>query len=397
MKVLFLCMTEFQLLTALNAKCHLLSDCEADIIVGNYHGEEEGLAERICKTNLFRVVCSVNSRVEEKTLHAYLRGISDGEKALPIREALKNTFQYTAGIIGEKIWGPKEYLKFNLMKYNDLEWQSYDALYAYGRRPITKRIVMYLKELNSDCKIIQIDEGGDSYCHDDVGGFASDGCLLYEPKALVIDKPVIRLPKLSRTDRSFIELVNYVFDVKKEQIEDYCGDVVYFDQGVESSMPAYLKNATIIKKLIFHNAYKRHKKEDCDYRVRKKNTEDLLKLFNGRKVWVKLHPRASSDGKKNYEGMHVNIKLMTQSHVPWEVIALNTNVSDTLLVALTSSSVTSYPAVMEDVQNSKSVILYKMFPHEEDKGDDLYMGKMQELYRENFVLAEKKDDLINII
>ncbi len=393
---LFLCMTEFQLFTAINAKYHLYPDVDVDIVVGNYHGEEEKIAERIRATKLFRTVCAVNSDVEEKTIHAYLRGISDGYRQVSLKVALRNTLEYVTCRIGEKIGGPKVYLKTNIKRYNDLRWGEYDAVYAYGRRPITKRVVMWLKIVNPDCKIVQIDEGADSYYQDNVGGFQSDECMLYEPKAIVFNKPVIKLPRVSREERDFIELLNFVFDVKQSEMETYENDIIFFDQGVESSMPAYLRNATRLKKIIFHNAYKRHMKEHHDYQVRSKITQEVLGLFKKRKIWIKPHPRSSSDTIKAYKKLGDNVNIMPQYHIPWEVIVLNTKLNNTLLMALASSAVLSYPALFKDVKDVKCIVLYNIFSHKANNME-LYIRKLQDLYKNNLIVPQKKEDLIDII
>lgn len=398
MKVLFLCMTEFQLLTALNAKCHLLSDCEADIIVGNYHGEEDELAKRIRQTNLFRVVCAVNSGIEERTIHAYLRGISDGIRTITLKEALENTIKYTICRVGEKITGPKVYLSTSIKNYNTLTWRDYDSVYAFGTRPLTRRIIMRIKEVNPKCTIVQMDEGPSSYCHDNVGGFSiSDECLLYEPKALIFDRKTVKMPRLSREDHEFIDLINLVFDVNEDQIESYSGGVIYFDQGVEGSMPPYLKNAKWLKKIIFYNAYKRHMKENYEYQLRSKNTKKILALFKEKKIWIKPHPRSSADVMKSYEDLGKNIKVMSQYHIPWEVIALNTNLDNALLMTTTSGSVFLYPSVFEDTQNSKSIILYKMLQYKVDKEFDLCLEKMQEIYNNDILVPKTYDEFVDII
>ena len=71
MQLLFLCTTEFQIITAFNIKMNLYSQDEADIIIDNYHGQEKEIAGRIRETKVFRHVCYVRSEIEHETLHKY--------------------------------------------------------------------------------------------------------------------------------------------------------------------------------------------------------------------------------------------------------------------------------------------------------------------------------------
>lgn len=397
MKILFLCMTEFQLLTALNAKCHLFPDDEADIIVGNYHGEEELLARRIRATTLFRAVCAVNSGVEEKTLHAYLRGISEENRQVSLKEALINTYKYIKGKVGGVIYGPKSYLNVSINGYNNLKWQEYDAVFAYGKRPVTEYMISLLKRINPKCKIIQMDEGVASYIYENVGGTAcAEMCLLYEPKAMIFAKPAIKLPKLSRCDSKFIQLVNFIFDVPKTQFDDFSSAVIFFDQGVEECMPAYLRKKNVLTKIIFYNAYKKHLKEHLEYQQRKKNTEDLLARFKGKKIYIKPHPRSSRTTLDYYLGLNENIKILPHN-IPWEVMALNSNMDNTLLVTDTSSAVILYAAVFNEKDNNKSIILYKAFQRKESDMLDPFVNNMADLYKDTVLVPESLEEFKEIV
>ena len=398
MKLLFLCTTEFQLLTALNMKYHMYPDDIADIIVDNYHGEEAALAERLVKTKLFRKVCYVNSHYEQKTLHAYLLGISDGKKTVSFGEALSNTLKFTESRIKNFLFAEKGYLSVLVNGFDALDIEEYDEFFAYGGKNVTKKISVYLRKKNNNCKVNQIDEGVASYCYNNVGEVSSlDACFLYEPKARIPAGKTLAIPKLSRSDREFIELVNYVFELDETQIDIGDNDVIFFDQGVEGGMPKYLRNITPIKKILFHNAYKRHLKEDQMYRERRQMTKNMLSVFKGKKIWIKPHPRSSEDAISSYDMFGNNIKVMSQYQVPWEVIALNIELKNVLLVTVTSSSVFLYSSVFDEIYNSKAIVLHKMFTHDVIEEFDAYTEKLQKMYGDEFVVPKDLDAFCDVI
>lgn len=404
MKILFLCTTEFQLLTALNMKYHMYTEDVADIIVDNYHGEEAALAERIRKTNLFRRVCYVNSQYEKKTLHAYLRGISDGQKSVSLLEALANSFKFAESRIKKIISLEKGSLSVLVHGFDTLHIEEYDEFFAYGSRPITRNLSAYIRNVNKKCKIVQIDEGIGSYWVKNVGGCSSiDACALYNPEVRTIRTPAIKIPKLSRKDESFLKIINFVFEYSEDKRQEvYKNGVIFFDQGVTNPLPKYLQNASALKKIIFHNAYCKHRREENDFNKRTQTTLRLLKttldVLGDRQIWIKPHPRSASEALKIFSVFGNRVSIMQHQNVPWEVIALNSVVENNVFLTCNSSSVYMYPSVIDDITNvNKSILLYLVYGFHAGQAFNNYMTNLKRVFFDVFLLPEDENEYKKII
>ena len=397
MKLLFLCVTEFQLLTALNMKYHLFPDDIVDIIVGNYHGEEAALADRIKQLNWFRYVSYVKFGVENKTLHAYFRGISDGNKTLPLSEALSNTSAFFRSRIGEKIAGPELYLNILIDDFKKLDFTEYDAVYSYGKKPVLMRLFKYLHTINSRCKIIQMDEGIGSYYEINIGGDeVADACALYEPNAKVVSCEAKKIPSISSNDKQFIKSINSVFGFDERCTEDYSNAIVYLDQGIYNVTPKYLRNATTLKKMIFYNAYKRHKREEEDFFTHKRLTEELLDIFSDKAIWIKPHPRSSNDMLADYSSLGTKVKIIPQYQVPWEVIALNSAMDNTLLLTENSSSLFVFPAVIPDKAiGTIGCAVYKLLNNTMSPEFEKSVDKIKNIYPKQIFIPTSREELID--
>lgn len=400
MKLLFVCTTEFQLLTALNIKYHMYADDIADIIVDNYHGEEASLAQRIRETRLFRNVCYVNSAYEQKTLHAYVRGISDGEKTISILEGISNSLKFVESRIKEIICSERGYLSVLVHGFDTLMLDKYDALFAYGGKPITRKVYSYMQKNNTGCKIIQLDEGVGSYYVANVGGFGSkiDFCALYEPDVRTIPIAAIKIPKISKTDKDFLKIVNLIFEYDDKKTVHYKDSIIFFDQGVSNPLPKYLRNASKLKKMIFHNSYTRHKIEEEEFNNRTKVTLELLEMLKGREVWVKPHPRSASEALKIFSRLGKNIKIMPQFKLPWEVIALNSVVEGNCFLSCVSSSVCLYPSVIEEYNNTnKSILLRFLYKEKFMLSFEDYLDNLQIRFSEGIMSPKDKEEYYRML
>lgn len=360
MKLLFVCTTELQLLTALNLKYNIYKDDIADIIVDNYHGEEAALADRIKQTNIFRNVCFVKSNIEEKTIHAYLRGISDGKTNITSGDALVNSFFFVWSRIKTVFSKDKGWLSVLVNDFSKLTMSEYDAFFGYGGKKITKHVRSFLNEINPSCKIVQLDEGVGAYCAGNVGENTKiDSCEVYEPDLLQFTAVTKKVPAIDKEDNTFVNIVNQIFEYDDTKNVDFSGNIVFFDQGVSSPMPKYLRNASFLTKLIFHNSYRRHKVEEDVYERWKQITLEILKSVGEKNIWVKMHPRASSEALSFFAAMP-NVNIMPQYRVPWEIMALNSKVEDSVLMSFFSSSTCLHNSVVKSAGKNMIILLYDM-------------------------------------
>lgn len=397
MRLLFVCTTEFQLLTALNMKYNMYADEIADIIVDNYHGEEAALAERIRKTGLFRNVCYVKSQYEQKTLHAYVRGLSDGKKTIPFLESVYNSLRFVESRINGIVLSEKGYMSVLVKNFDTLTLDEYDAFLGYGSKPITCKVNAYMQKHNKGCKIIQLDEGIGSYYVANVGKCSKiDACALYEPDVRTIPVRAINVPRISKKNKEFIKIVNYIFEYDEEKTVNYKNSIIFFDQGVSNPLPKYLRNASKLKKIIFHNAYVRHKREEEEFNNRTKTTMELLEMLDGREVWVKPHPRSASEALKIFLNLG-GVKMMSQPKMPWEVIALNSVVEGNYFLSCVSSSVCLYPSVIDEYNTNKSILLHYIYKEEFMSSFDDYLDNLQTRFPKVIILPKDKEEYCRLL
>lgn len=79
MKILFICLTDFQILNALNLQMHQCSEKKADIFfITNKEGNDK-LAERLKETSVFdNIYLFDNSKI--KGLHYFFRTLAEHKK-----------------------------------------------------------------------------------------------------------------------------------------------------------------------------------------------------------------------------------------------------------------------------------------------------------------------------
>ena len=401
MKMLFLCSTEFQLLTALNIRYHMHPDDDADIIVNNYHGEEKELADRIRKTGLFHHVFSVRSYREEKTLHRYFRCIiDDDEPGISFLDAVVNSLKFIKTKLMTALFGAKQYINNMVDDSSQLRMEEYEALFAYGSKKIACHVLDYILKHNLNCRINLIDEGTAAYCVPELGRFSMpsvmeiiDTCYLYDPEVVIYKVKLCKVPSLKKDDREFIAVLNYIFQFDSCDIEDYRNAAIFFDQNVFQKMPKYLQKKSRLLQLIFHNSHKRHLKEEREFFKQIDVMNFVLNITKSANSWVKLHPRSSKD---IVEELHKkNIRIIRRYDLPWELIALNCPVGNNLLITNDSSSVCLYNAALEYVGATTQCELLCCLVgigvlQIEDK---TYFDKLCSQYN-NFHIPESIEDLI---
>lgn len=391
MKMLFLCSTEFQLLTALNIRYHMHPDDDADIIVNNYHGEEKELADRIRKTGLFHHVFAVRSYIEEKTLHRYFRCIIDDEPGISFLDAVVNSLKFIKTKLMTALFGAKQYINNMVDDSSQLRMEEYEAFFAYGSKKVACHVLDYILKYNLNCRINLIDEGTAAYCVPELGRFSMpsvmeiiDSCYLYDPDVVVYEKEICKIPSLKKTDIRFVQLLNEVFQFKKDDVEDYRNALIFFDQNVANKVPNYLQRDSWIIRFLFRNAYRRHLKEEKEFYEQLDAMNIALDANVSRDIWVKLHPRSSNDIIAELESRH--IKIVRRYDLPWELIELNCPTGNNIMVTSYSSSVCSYNAVLEGkLDDARCIMMYLLSNTEFASALKRYYIKVQKKYDNVYV------------
>lgn len=395
MKLLFVCTTELQLLTALNMKYNVYKDDVADIIVDNYHGEEAELAERIRQTNMFRHVCFVKSHIEHRTMHAYLRGITDGKKNVALTAALKNSGFFIWSRIKLLISGAEGWLSVLVNGFKTLPFSEYDEAFSHVGKPVVRHIRSYLEKINPSCKIVGFDEGVSSYIYGKVGDNSQiDCCEVYEPGLMQYRIPAKKIPAINKEDKQFVNIVNRVFEYDTSKIVDLRDSIIYFDQGVLSPMPKYLRNASFLKKIIFHNSYKKHKEEEKKHQKYKQLTVEILKAVGDKKVWIKPHPRSVEGALSVFTDMP-NVEILPQPYLPWEIMALNFVVDNSFFMTIYSAAACLYHSVVQPSGNNKSILLYNLLDSPVDETLINYAKDLRDFFPNKIFIPKDKDDFLS--
>ncbi len=397
MKMLFLCSTEFQLLTALNIRYHMYPNDAADIIVNNFHGEEKALANRIRQTQLFDNVVYVRTNIETQNFHRYFKNYLEGEKTIKLSYALVNTLAFLKIKVLSWLFGDYFYVKRMICGFEKLKLDDYNAFFVYphGRRTIMMSMINYLHTINKNCRINLLDEGVGSYVEKGEYTNIIDNCYVYEPSLSIYKSKFCKVPRIKKEDRGFIEILNEIFQFQDSDIEDYHNSIIFFDQSVYSKMPKYLQRNSFIFKTIFYNAYKRHLKEERDFYNQIRVIDFVLNSDTSRKVWVKLHPRPSKDAIEEYRKKDVS--LIRRYDLPWELIALNCPMENIVLVANSSSSVCLFKGIMDDDRNDIQCILLNILSKEELTNTmTQYFKKLEKIYN-NFYIPKTVNELMLIL
>ena len=387
MKILFHCTTEFQLLSAISIRYHLMRNDECDIIVDNYHGQEKLLAERIRSTGLFSHVAHVRSEIEHATLHKYFRDLIEGKHEVSLLSAFGHTIKFIKMLIQKKIFGEKAYIEQMIAGIEKLDLDHYDRFVAYGTKPSTINLALYQKKHNAKCRFFTLDEGIGSYYEPQIAEFRVkvSGAFLYEPDLKIFDTlPTYRIPRLDPQDKKFLNMVNHVFAYHGPKGKRITDKAIFFDQGVSSAMPVYLKKMPQFTRILFYNSYKKHKKEEQHYREELAFDQDVLLKIEGKEVWVKLHPRTSEDIKEVWRRQN-KVHVISGYGVPWELYVLNNCFDHNIFITYTSSSVCMINACIKGMQSNRAILCYPMHKKAVDKGTSILLPKISARYSNVYI------------
>ena len=371
MQLLFLCTTEFQIVTAFNIKMNMYPHDAADIIIDNYHGQESEIAERIKKTQVFRRVCYVKSEIENRTLHKYFRDKTEGKKEIGFLSAAHNSLVYVSTKIKQKLHGDVAYLRVVINGFNELALNQYNVFLSYGSKNSTTALVPLLHKINPACMIAEMDEGTGAYCNPHLarGRVSLNTAYLYEPE-LCYDRTIkcIRIPKLSSQDQPLVKNLNSVFAYDGPKNKVYTDKAVFFDQGVASSMPKYLQNMPRALRWLFSNTYHRHLEEEKLFKKEIELTYAILHRVKDKEPWIKLHPRTSEDVCQVILSDKNMVHVVPNRGIPWELVLLNNHFENNVFITYYSSAVCMMNACMsgESESNNEKIICFHLRGYDMD-------------------------------
>lgn len=328
MKAIFLCSTYMQIISAIQIRRNLKNDCIADIIITDHSYDAEKIASSIEKTELFRNVLYIKNK-EEIFNQSFCKDILS---LLDI--CIRKNNKYIKSLNGKQ--------------------DVYDEIYFYNLDFILYPLIDYSCNNGVSPKLFRYEEGMTSYHH--MAEFVFDRAILgfrmkiYQWYRKMLGKKLIKdylvahyayfptmlssflpekyevrqLPMLSKNDSQTVQILNQIFS---------------YDP----------KNDLFNEKYIFLAS-------SLDIDGTDSNESDIiLDIANqvGREnLLVKMHPRDTRNiYKKN------GLKVSTNSYVPWEIILLNHDFSNNVFLSISSGSMLTGPAVIQE-----DYISYYLYP-----------------------------------
>lgn len=344
MRLLFICNTYMQLLSALRIKTELYSDYEADLILSDHSLGAKRTADNIGDEEIFKIIkfCDTKFFTYEQSwlqdlIDVFRVVIGGGKKYkryLPqVEYYYSKIFYYNLDAI--------VFMAFDVSIRRGYvpecvlmeETVGGSGIILQGRIRISTRIVLARKIRNLLGKKDVYNETRMVY------SFNPD---IY-PKSGQIN--VASIPQIDRNDDNSIALFKRVFSY--EFMGDFPETILFFGSSADIDGYSICESDFII---------------------------DLFQKMNPGSIRIKPHPR---DGRDVYK--KAGISIMESSDVPWEVMQLTTDFSKHIFVTTGSSSLINAASMFED-----AVETYMIYPIFRDR-DERYYQFMENLIRPTLV------------
>lgn len=298
---IIVCATVYQLIVALHMKKTLLINTKTDLILLETIKNHHIIAENIVKGKIFNSVCVLSSI------------------------GLKNI-----GFIKGKLT-----LNFNkVVKQNGVEFllnNSYAECYFSSFNSITLLLYSFYLKKNKSLKINIFEDGASSYSkyYEKIFNNIIDGsCVkravykffkhpiysvssyyVFNPSVVLWDAPnVKRIPSIDTKDKEFKALLNRMFDYDSMK-DSYTEKVIFLEESYYAD-GIDVPDVEIVNK--------------------------LAEKYGKDQIFVKKHPRNPTN---RFE--QLGYKTNVDTSIPWEVIALNIDLSDKIIATISSTAVIS--------------------------------------------------------
>lgn len=318
MKILAIINTSYQMIIAIHLRRKMFMNAEMDIIVTDQLPKGEQIAIRTEETGLFGQVFYVrdksnlnNATVLEKMADIIQFSLSVGKHfnvENPCSEMQYDTLlYYNFDLLAIKLFDEcvKNNPRIKLCRFEE-GFLSYNSEATAGGKNSRKAWILRLR------KALRIKKNWESYF---------DRYYCFFP--WLIDREtgytLEQIPTIETHDAEFIRLLNHIFDYEPDP-EEYNAKIIYFEGWFECG------EINIIRQ--------------------------IAAAVGNENVIVKPHPRHQNDWAKA-----VGVRTSTNNHVPWEIIQMNMDFSNSVLVAVSSSC----PAVGSAILGDDVPALY-LFP-----------------------------------
>lgn len=410
MKNLYLCLTDFQILNALNLQLTIFKNKKSDLFfITNKEGNEQ-LAQRLKETGLFEnVYLFNNSRI--KGLHQYARSTVEGKHNNGFFSALTTSVNEVIYKIRCKTSGEAYAINAKLVLGGKMDFSSYDEVFCLDKRQLVVTCVkQILKETSGKCKINLLDEGTSTYWRSILTkNFPVSDIYLYAPELANYynegwKEKVYKIPAIDYNDAQFREIINAVFGFYDDGNYPHNDNgslllknkIIFFDQNWDP-MPEYFKHLNKFMMLLLHNPYKKHKKESAFYERKMEMFRITADNSSGNKVIVKLHPRSPlsfvADYQKSKCTMAPNLKT------PWEVFMDNCLFTNNIWVTVSSTALCTYKMIFADSREDIPMIFLYKIVYDGNKSyqeDDQFFRSFQKKYPQSVFIPETTEEFTQI-
>lgn len=410
MKNLYLCLTDFQILNALNLQLSKFKNKKADLFfITNKEGNEQ-LAERLAGTGIFeKIYLFNNSRIQG--LHQYVRSTVEGRQNKGLAAALTASFNEAVYKLRSKFSGEAYRINAKIVLGGKMDFAAYDEVFCLDKRSlVVDCVTQILKETGGKCKINLLDEGTSTYWRSILKtNFPISAIYLYAPElanyyAEGWQERIYKIPQIDYGDGKFRSVINKVFDFKDDGNYPYDekgslllkDKIIFFDQNWDP-MPEYFKHLNKFMMLLLHNPYKKHKKESAFYERKMQMFRITADNNGGNDVIVKLHPRSPlsfvADYNKSKCTMAPNLKI------PWEVFMDNCRFNNNIWVTVSSTALCTYKMIFADSREDIPMIFLYKIVYDGNKSyqeDDQFFRSFQKKYPQSVFIPETIEEFTQI-
>lgn len=410
MKNLYLCLTDFQILNALNLQLSKFKNKKADLFfITNKEGNEQ-LAERLAATGIFeKIYLFDNSRIQG--LHQYVRSTVEGKTNKGFAAALVTSVNEAVYKLRSKFSGEAYRINAKIVLGGKMDFAAYDEVFCLDKRSlVVDCVTQILKETGGKCKINLLDEGTSTYWRSILKtNFPISDIYLYAPELANYysegwQERIYKIPQIDYGDEKFRSVINKVFDFKDDGNYPYDDKgslllkdkIIFFDQNWDP-MPEYFKHLNKFMMLLLHNPYKKHKKESAFYERKMQMFRITADNSGGNDVIVKLHPRSPlsfvADYNKSKCTMAPNLKI------PWEVFMDNCRFNNNIWVTVSSTALCTYKIIFADSREDIPVIFLYKIVYDGNKSyqeDDQFFRSFQKKYPQSVFIPETTEEFTQI-
>lgn len=410
MKNLYLCLTDFQILNALNLQLSKFKNKKADLFfITNKEGNEQ-LAERLASTGIFeKIYLFNNSRIQG--LHQYVRSTVEGKTNKGFVAALVTSVNEAVYKLRSKFSGEAYRINAKIVLGGKMDFAAYDEVFCLDKRSlVVDCVTQILKETGGKCKINLLDEGTSTYWRSILKtNFPISDIYLYAPElanyyAEGWQERIYKIPQIDYGDGKFRSVINKVFDFKDDGNYPYDDKgslllkdkIIFFDQNWDP-MPEYFKHLNKFMMLLLHNPYKKHKKESAFYERKIQMFRITADNSGGNDVIVKLHPRSPlsfvADYQKSKCTMAPNLKI------PWEVFMDNCRFNNNIWVTVSSTALCTYKMIFADSREDIPMIFLYKIVYDGNKSyqeDDQFFKSFQQKHLQSVFIPETTEEFTQI-